>query len=464
MRAGKSFKKLLVNAKITSRGLAIIVNGRSFPIIYPDFIWQNYPRPLKEILKDNLAYSATIFLPQIFKIPSIEYQTARPISETFLFKNGIYDMPCCALADNQSSLGYVKNFFNTQYLFKENLVKTPKQLDWQWFNKRQPAAVIPFSFGKESLLTFSLAQELGLKPILVNFIEPANDFEYYHKKKLIKEFEKTTGIKVYFVNYQPGLFRYGKYWGLKTELGWGLQTTEYALLTLPFVYYFKANYLLLGNEQSCNDIFYDAEGMLTYKAGYDQHHHWTPQQTLLASLILGRKVEVASFLDPLYEIAITKILHQCYPQVGRFQMSCMADSQAAAKNRWCQHCVKCGYIYALLAAANINPATVGFTENLFDQKHQQIYQHFFHYNPKNPVYGSQEELGLAFYLAYLNGYQGESLTRFKKELFAKFHQQKQRKSLIKKYLSLTPTWVLPSGFATRALKIYQKELQCFNKF
>lgn len=454
-------KKLNIAAKTTMSGLDILVNGEKFSITYPKPIWQSYPGRLKEILKDNLAYSATMFLPQIFKLPEIKYATARPLSETFFYQNGMKDMPCTALDDGQSSLKYIKNFFNTQYLFADNQIKMADKLDFIFKHKNPKTAIVPFSFGKESLLNFALCRELGVRPILVNFIEPANKFEYFHKKKLIRQFEKEMKTKVYTVNYQPGLLRSGKHWGAKTELGWGLQTTEYALLSLPLAFYFKADYIILGNEQSCNDVFYNQEGVLTYKAAYDQHHYWTPQQSLLASLILGRKVEVASFFDPLYEIAITKILHQRYPKIGKFQMSCMAENNQAAKNRWCQHCVKCGYIYALLCAFKINPTTVGFTENLFDKKHASIYDHFFHYNPKNPAYGSQEELGLAFYLAYLNGAQGESITRFKKELFAKFHQQ--RKRLVKKYLGIAPTWVLPSGLEKQVLKIYRQELNVFSK-
>jgi len=461
MKKPVKIKELQINCRIIPAGLNILVNGRSFPIVYPKAIWRGYPKPLKNILQDNIAYSSTIFLPQMLQLKQIVYQTGRPLAETYLFQNGIKDMPCCALSDKKSSLKYVKDFFNTQYLFEADQIKTPSLINFRRLKNRRPTAIIPFSFGKESLLTFSLCQELGIRPILVNFIEPSNDYEYLHKKKLIKEFEREMKVKVYTVDYKPGLLRYGKYWGLKTELGWGLQTTEYALLCLPFAHYFKADYLLLGNEQSCNDWFYDKEGILTYKAGYDQHHYWTGQQGLLASLILGRKLEVASFMDPLYEIAITKILHHRYPKSGRYQMSCMADNIKAKKNRWCQHCVKCGYIYALMSAFDLDLQSVGFTQNLFDEKHQEIYRHFFNYDPKNPAYGSQEELGLAFYLAYLRGQRGTSIAKFKKQLFNKM--QKQKKHLSKIYLGLNTSDVVPVKFRKNLLAIYKAELKPFNQ-
>lgn len=449
-------KKLRIFGKINKKGIVVGFNNKYFPIIYPKKVWNKYPSTLKKVLLDNVAYSSTIFLPQILNLKLANYQTARPIAETFFYENGMKDMPCSALADGGSSIKYIKRFFNTEYLFKDNIIKTTKFIEFKPKEKKFKTAVIPFSFGKESLLNYALCKELGIKPILVNFIEPSNDFEHFHKKGLIRKFEKETKTKVWVVDYRPGILRYGKYWNLKTELGWGLQTSEYALLTLPFAFYFDADYIVLGNEQSCNDVFHNNEDILTYKAGYDQHHNWTPQQSLLVSLILGRKIEVVSFLDPLYEIAITKILQQRYPEIGHFQMSCMADNKKAAKVRWCQHCVKCGYIYALLAASKINPLNIGFTENLFDKRHSTIYDHFFKYNPKNPLYGSQEELGLAFYLADLNGYKGESIVKFNKYILKKI--KPQLKILIRKYLGITSSWVVPDLYKKQLKKIYLEEL------
>src|SRR3989339_2286240 len=99
----KKPKYLNIDGQITKTGLNILINDESFPIEYPKEIWQKYSQNLKEILLDNLAYSSTIFLPQILNLSEINYRTARPLSESFLFKNGIYDMPTCAIADNQSS-------------------------------------------------------------------------------------------------------------------------------------------------------------------------------------------------------------------------------------------------------------------------------------------------------------------------------------------------------------------------
>ncbi|MBU0767329.1 hypothetical protein KKF55_06175 [Patescibacteria group bacterium] len=450
---------LTIDAKITDEGIDIIVNDDSFPIRYPKEIWSQYPQNLKEILRDNLAYSTTLYLPQMFGLPKAEMRTSRPIAETFLFKNGIYDMPICALTDEASSVEYVKNFFNSDWSFADNNIATPKTVDFLPNESKPPRAIIPFSFGKESLLSFALSRELGIEPIPVLFIEPANIFEYEHKKELIERFQKEFDTTVHVVEFSPGIFRYGTYWGLKTELGWGLHTTEYALLTLPFVYAYQAHYTFPGNEQSCNDIFNDREGVRTYKAGYDQHSDWLSQQTLLATLLLGRKIEVISLMEPLYELAIISILHNRYPEVGKYQMSCFADSEHGRSYRWCQRCTKCGYMYALCCGAGIPPEQAGFNKNLFGKEYEEIYEHFFGYDPKHPIYGSQDELGTAFLLAECAGHSGESIERFRSDLLP--YMREREDQLIDKYIGLNPEKNLPPSLREPLMKIFTVETEDF---
>lgn len=447
-------RTLLIDAQITDVGIDILVNEDRFPIRYPREIWAHYPDHLKTVLRDNLAYSTTLFLPQMFGVTDVTFKTPRPASETFLFKNGIYDMPICALTDGASSRDYIAKFFNTDSRFATNDIALPAQVDFSP-PETAPRAIVPFSFGKESLLTFALCRELKIDPVPVLFVEPANTFEHAHKLKLIEEFRREFGIDIHIVEFSPGIFRYGTFWGLKTELGWGLHTTEYALLALPFVHAFDATYVLSGNEHACNDTFIDNEGMRLHEAGYDQHSDWLSQQTLLASLLYGRKVQILSFMEPLYEIGITRILHRRFPQIGRYQMSCMADSEHARDRRWCQRCMKCGFMYALLSAADIPPTNVGFTENLFDADHSELYDYFFEYDPRRPNYGSQNELGLAFLLAERNGYEGASIERFRRELLP--HMREKEQQLRDTYFTAAPDENIPTHLRELLLSIFREE-------
>lgn len=454
-------KKLSVDAKITSSGIDIYLNKGRFPITYPKKIWNAYNKEKKEILKDTLAHSSTFYLPQILGISEISYKTAHPLAESFFYKNGIYDIPYCANVDKKSSTDYLKFFFKTQYLFANDQIKVPERIDFDKKRKSEKKrAIIPFSFGKESMLSYSLAKELGLEPILVSIVDPSHKYEFFHKKPLMDAFMEKTGVEVHIVEYNPGWFWEGRYWNIPTELGWGLHVTEYQILTLPFVSYFDADYIIVGNEQSCKDTYIDKEGVFIYRAGFDQYKDWTQQQALLCSLLLGRKVEIMSLVEPLYEITETKILHKRYPEIGKYQMSCFAVDEDSKDARWCQNCSKCSYFFPLFTAFNIDTKKLGFTENLFDKKHAKLYEVFFTRKKDTTSYGSQGELAIAFYFSMKNGHTGYSINRFKKELLPKF--VKNKKEYFKEYLGIHPTNNISTLYKDRLLRIYKKELREFN--
>ena len=447
--------KLTISAAITNRGIDVRVNKDHFPIVYPAGVWRAYPARHKELLRDNLTFATTIFLPQMLNLPSADYKTARPLCEAFLFENGMYDMPSSALTDGKSSLGYIKNFFNTRFFFADNNVKTLERLDLRQPKKIKP--LILLSMGKESLLSFAVCRELGLEPVLVTVVEPSNTYEYSHKKKLIAAFEQEFGVTVHVVHYAPGLFRYGRYWQLNTELGWGLHLTEYCLLAAPLLYQSGANAIIVGNERSCDAIMWDRDGILTYEAGYDQHTSWVPQQSLLASLLTGRDITVTSLMEPLHEIMEMYLLHSRYPEVGKYQMSCFSDTVYGKKNRWCQRCVKCGYTYALASAFNFDLKKIGFTQNLFDARHRSLFNHFFTFNKHDLQFGSFGELNIAFYRAWKNGLRGESIDRFVSRCLKPFIRQ--RRGYEREYLGIHEPRNIPELLKTKVLNIYRDQVK-----
>lgn len=452
---------LLIDAQILDNGIAIIVNGESLPITYPKEVWQKTSAHFKEILKDSLALASTLYIPQILGIREAHYKSSRPLSECFFLRNGIYDAPYCANVDGESSRQYLHDFFNTRYLFKDETIKVPQKID---FSQRKPTkkALVLFSFGKESLLSFALCKELGIEPVLVTIIHPGFEYEWKHKEPLVHEFEKEFKTKVHTIRYEPGWLKEGKFWGLSTELGWGLHVTEYALLALPFAEVFDCDYVVCGNEQSCNDIYYDVEDILIYRAGLDQHKEWTKQQGLLQSMLIGRKLEAVSFLEPLYEIVEMKLLHHRYPTIGKYQMSCFAADAGAKNRRWCQRCEKCAYMYALLRGFNIDPASLGFTENLFDEAHKDLYETFFTRTEDSHYYGNKGELGLGYYGALKHGAQEYSVKRFEKELLPDFH--KHFESYAKKYLIAHPTDHMPPEHHAKLFEIFNREIAgCLEK-
>lgn len=446
---------LTIDAVIGETGIDIEVNGDSFPITYPKEIWGKTSSQLKALLKDTLALASTLYVPQILGIREAHYKTARPLAECFFLRNGIYDAPYCANVDGKSSQQYLHDFFNTRYLFADEEIKVPPTITYPQ-KARGSKALILFSFGKESLLSYALCKELGIEPVLVTIIHPGFIHEWRHKEPLVRAFEKEFGVEVHTINYEPGLLKEGKLWGRPTELGWGLHVTEYALLALPFAEVFNCDYVICGNEQSCNDIYYDKEDILIYRAGLDQHKEWTKQQGLLQSLLMGRRCDAFSLLEPLYEIVEMRLLHHRYPEIGKYQMSCFASADEAEHSRWCQECDKCAYMYALLCGFGIDPKKVGFTKDLFSEKHKEMYESFFIRTEDTHYYGNQGELGLGFLGALKHGCVGFSIDRFKRELLPKFEGDFEYFS--QRYLTAHPTDHMPPQYKEQLYKIFHEEL------
>ncbi len=447
-------KHIRIQSDIITNGIRVHLGDIPLRIEYPSGIWRKYPKDLKEVLRDNLTLSSTFFVPQILNLESISYASARPLGEVFFFKNGLYDMPVSAHTDGVSSVSYLKRFVNTKTSFEKNIIQIPRYTQDSDF-PRQKHMIVPFTFGKESLLTAALAQEVGMNPHLVYVVEPTHTYESKHKISLIDPFFKENGLSVHEIRYDPGSMRYGRLWGKQTELGWGLQTTEYVLLSLPFVHYYNAGYVALGNEQSCREASIDDEGLLTYWTAYDQHPDWTPQQSLLASLILGQNVGAISLVEPLHEIAEMAVLHRRYPKFAKFQTSCLALDKNARSNRWCQNCEKCGSMYAFLQAIGIDPRSIGFTENLFDISHSRLYRKLF-FHTQDAHYAVEEEIYLAFYLALKRGVKGSVLDTFKKNILPRF--RKKAGGYIREYFGVHKTKNIPVFLEDNILSIYEREL------
>jgi len=102
---------------------------------------------------------------------------------------------------------------------------------------------------------------------------------------------------------------------------------------------------------------------------------------------------------------------------------------------------------------------MGFDENMFDKKRFHLYKYFFDYNPSNPEYGSQEELGLAFFLASRRGRKGYSIDIFNKKLLPIF--QRNHKKLIKKYLGINPSHIEDKKISNKLRAIFRQELKEF---
>lgn len=446
----------VINIKpgFNDRDIRFNLENQSFEITYPENIWQKYPPFQKKLLSENLTFALTFHLPYLKNEGnSLNYLMARPVSEPFLFKGFISALPSTALMKKESTSKLIKKLFEINYHFIQGKNILTSNLFPRRTNK---TAILPFSFGKDSLLTYSLLKELGICPIPVFIKEPLSSEENYHIEMLTKKFFEEFKEKVLFIENQAGKLREGG----EGWYGWELQLTQYAMMLLPIVWSKKARYLFFSNEQSCNEEFLDKEGFWCNPV-YEQSVKWLEQMNDLLQILGMKNLEVGSLIEPLNDLAIVKILHHRYPKIAKYQTSCSAETPEAKFNRWCGNCSKCARLFIFFLANNIDPKKIGIPTNMLELKYKNKYTLFEDGNNKDSAYdesrvGRNEQL-LAFYLAYKNGYKGELIDLFKK-LYLK-ESRKREKELREEYFGIHSTKTLPKELKYKLLNIYKEELK-----
>jgi len=356
-------KTLKVESQITNTGVSLKINHKDYAISYPEEVWKHTNQNLKLFFQQHITLADTHFLPLMLNYSLINYDIPVPFFEPFLFKNQLYDMLYCESVDNAKHLEYLRKFYNLQYQYKSDTSQLPYNIDAKNFKQHKEIAVIPFSFGKESVATLGICLELGIEPILIYVQEPSQPYEEKVKRQLLTDLAKEFNIKTHYLKHEPGLFRYGKAFNLikQSELGWGTEATTFLLLMLPFIFYYGASLVLFGNEYSNNETYLKNDWQVY--SSYDQHPEWVFQQNnLLASLTSG-KTQVRSMLEPLEESSVFYLLHHRYPKLAKYQFSCHARKPLLNKSNWCHSCSKCWFNNALALSFGIDPAGLGFQEN-----------------------------------------------------------------------------------------------------
>jgi len=446
---------LVVKARLSTSGLEILFRDRVYKTSFPNRVWSEYPFQMKQILFDNMVFAATIHLPLALNEDEIHYNISPPIFQPHFFQNIIMDLPSCADVDGNKTSDLLRRYMNLKIQFKDNNVKLPLY-DGEVY---QDSSVVSFSFGKDSLLTYAVADELGLNPSIVYIVEPSLKYEEKHKTALAKRFFQELGVKLNKVAHTTGFLRDCTHLSIeKTELGWGLQSTEYALLLLPFAHKSKASYILFGNEYSCGAYYFDKEGYICYPA-YDQTHIWTREINTMTRLMTNNKVRTMSLIEPLNDIAVMAVLNRRYPEVAKYEMSCFTETEAGRNHRWCQSCPVCSKMYLLLTALGVDPKIVGFSKNMLSRENKVFFSLFG--GKKIATYAStklgRDEQLFAFYLAYKRGNDSDLVREFSK---AFLEEAKSREDeLYEAFFGLHESTTMPPKILNQVTSIYQEELK-----
>lgn len=444
-------RALKVKSREISNGLGISVRGRTYKIGYPEKVWRKTSATLRSLLRENLAVATTHFLPLMLGYESLEYDSALPLFESQLFRNQLNDLLSCERADGKPHLEYTRHFYNQELNFSGEAATLP---DRSCAYRADPKVVVlPFTFGKESLLTFALCLELGLKPVLVYCQEPVQPHEQQYKIKKLTEIGRIYKCPTYFIKNDTGLFRYGRAFRLKrpTELGWGTQTTILTLMMLPFCYAHRARYILYGSEFANNEYRF-VDGWKAFLS-CDQTPFWTEQQSNMIRVCTGGACEVRTSLEPLEEISIFGMLHRRYPKLGKYQFSCSAERPLVRGTQWCHRCYKCERMFLFARVLDIAPESIGFKRDLLREP-----GHFKHYFGSDVKTGSEQELDFAFYALYRKGHDSPYLRQFKQRKLARLRSWQW---YVRHYGAMKSGSMLPPSLKGRLLRIFSGEMRQF---
>ena len=446
---------LEIRRKVLHNGIEITLGRKDYYLTYPQSIWKEFPDVYRQNFADSVTYFLTMHL-SLSDHKKILYNFPPPPTESFFFKGMVYSMPETALTDSGVTVSkLLRQLYNTHFNIEFN--SRPRYARFKNVNRNTTQkAIIPFSFGKDSLLTFALSRELGIEPFPIFFREPRSPYENRHKYRLAQRFLSEFDVDVNIFPVTPGWLRQttGKWWG------WDLLLTQYTLLLIPYIFGTRSKYLFWANEASCNDVFVDTEGYCVNPV-FEQSYQWLLSTNAIAK-IMGSNSIFASLLEPIHELSIIKILHHRYPKIAKYQLSCFADEDPAKTKRWCGVCTKCARIYIFMLAHGIDPKRVGFRENMLVLKKKNLYTLFADGKGiKDSAYaesglGSDEQM-LAFLMAYRRGVKGPLMDFFKKKFLKS--ARKNEKKLRRIYFGIHTTKTLTYDLAKPLLKIYNDELK-----
>jgi hypothetical protein len=446
-----------VGCTVTGAGLELAIDGRCFDVKFPHEVWETFPH--RGAFADNFAWLKALHLPWMLdRREVLEIGNACPLFRHAIQSAMLNNIPFCADVDGISTSEAIRRFLTQEVRFAEGETRIPSG------GRALPErAIINMSFGKDSLLSYAVAKELGLKPILIMSSDNHAPRESAYQRDRAERFCREFGETLQFIENDSGVIHRYRYWQTPaTEWGFGHLITEYCLFSLPFAFTGGAKYVVLGNENSCSCTYVTRDG---YKAWpvYDQSAEWLLELTNMARGLTDSPMTVMSLIEPLYSLAITYILHTRYPELAKYQMSCFPDENEHGRTAyWCAHCTKCARNFAFMRALGIDPARVGFTTDMFRGEFIDYFVLLRGAAPGIPTVGydatpcGHDEQLYALYLALKRGAQGEVIDVFR----TRFLDEAERREteFRKRFFSVRPSQTIPVPLRDAARDLYAAAL------
>jgi hypothetical protein len=444
-----------VITSITNDGLNLKIT-KSFRIRYPLAAWNSLGKIGQTAFADSLTYLKISPYAAILKD---EYflDTRKPIGLSQYNKCAKEDFVRFGFEDKKTPELLQQNFNSAKFHFNQEESTIP-EIDGDSDPKK---ALLAISFGKESLLSFGLMRELGVKTDLVYF-ENTWDAESFHQMRILKEFEKEFNIKGNIVVDECDEFDSDSYFkGIVSKGVYGSNAmNSYMMLALPIALQGKAGSLAFGNEQNFNDKFKDREGREGY-VSFEQSSLGMKVQNQILSRFTGGKVKLASYVEPLYQIAEMKILLNRYPAIAKHLMSCSHKDVENMDNRWCHACDSCSLMHLFISAIGKDPAQFGFKLNFFDKSFEKYDDLLYDdLDSLDSIYErkkkERDQVLFAYYLAYRNGAKGYLIDKFRKTLLKEAIEREDE--LYDIFFRIYPSTTLPKKIVLDLKSIFHEEL------
>lgn len=422
-----------IRVEQTGQGFALAIEGpawRAAPcqIRFPTEVWQSFPD--KEMLTNELAYALTMVPPLLADHPTVWYDTPEPVF--FDFYNDCFEQSIPNLVEplaHENAEDLLDRFRAVGRHFPAPPQPPVAPLRTDWLPQR---VVVPFSFGKDSLLTIATLQHSGYEVIPVLIDERVLPRGQAHKEKLCHRLQQELNITCrHVINEIQLLSDYQVLGHPETRLAQVHIHFVYLLAMLPFCFHYRAPLIAFNNEfhHSLN---------LVHRNGYLLPRKFMQSRTTTAALgqmadrLSNSQVGVINLLGGLGDFAIHRLLHNRFPDYGDFRISCHLET--TDQPRWCHKCHRCARAFLFFLASGQDPFAHGFNHSMLSRDQQGLF-YLFAGQPRPEdsfrIFMQGEEQ-LAFSLARQHGATGDLIDALQKTtppLSAKARQQRHAQFL-----------------------------------
>ncbi|MBW1997279.1 MAG: hypothetical protein JRJ29_04855 [Deltaproteobacteria bacterium] len=398
----------------TSRGFSLSVRGDRWQadhceFRFPPHVWQAFEA--KEALVNELAYVTTLASPLILKHDRTLYNTAPPRFLQFYrhcFEGAIPNLVEPIVDEDATEILTRVRGVRRQFQGPSATADVP--LVDGWMPER---VVLPFTFGKDSLLSLAVLNALGLEVIPVYVDERVLPRANAMRKGLEKRLLADQGLRVERVENEIQLLSdYQVLERPETRLYQVQVYFIYLLSMLPFCWAYRAPVIVLSSEfvNSLDTV---------HRQGYVCPHRYMQSPPVIKGLakmaqdLSGGQVTAVNLIGTLGNFAVHRLLHTEFPRFGQYQLSCHLE--VTRFTRWCHDCYRCAQAYLFWSALGMAPRRQGFEEGLLTEAKRGLFSLFNPEVHRRDVYRrfvGDEEM-LAFLMAARNGVQEPLVERFR---------------------------------------------------